>query len=169
MPAYRAPIGTRDVLPPESSRWEELVARFAATVERAGYGMVLTPLFEDLAVFQRVGESTDVVRKEMYDFEDKGGRRIALRPEMTASVARAYLQNRPTTPWKSWQAGPNFRYESPQAGRFRQFYQLDLEAIGSADPDLDVEIIALGCTYYADLGLSRIELVLNSLGDSTCR
>ena len=103
MPAeFRAPIGTRDVLPPESSRWEELVARFAATVERAGYGMVLTPLFEDLAVFQRVGESTDVVRKEMYDFEDKGGRRIALRPEMTASIVRAYLQHHPTTPWKVW-------------------------------------------------------------------
>jgi histidyl-tRNA synthetase len=166
---YRAPIGTRDVLSPESSRWEAAVARFAATVERAGYGLIVTPLFEDLAVFQRVGESTDVVRKEMYDFEDKSGRRIALRPEMTASIVRAYLQNRPTTPWKAWQAGPNFRYESPQAGRYRQFYQLDLEAIGSADADLDVEIIALGWDYYAELGLRRVELLLNSLGDGVCR
>jgi histidyl-tRNA synthetase len=166
---FRAPIGTRDVLSPESSRWEALVARFAATVERAGYGLVLTPLFEDLAVFQRVGESTDVVRKEMYDFEDKGGRRIALRPEMTASIVRAYLQHHPTMPWKAWQAGPNFRYESPQAGRYRQFYQLDIEAIGSADPDLDVEIIALGWDFYAALGLRRIELLLNSMGDSVCR
>jgi histidyl-tRNA synthetase len=166
---FRAPIGTRDVLPPESSRWEALVARFAATVERAGYGMVLTPLFEDLAVFQRVGESTDVVRKEMYDFEDKAGRRIALRPEMTASIVRAYLQHHPTMPWKAWQAGPNFRYESPQAGRYRQFYQLDIEAIGSADADLDVEIIALGWDFYAALGLRQIELLLNSMGDSVCR
>src|ERR1700724_2419164 len=117
MPAYRAPIGTRDVLAPESSRWEVLVARFAEIVETAGYGLILTPIFEDLAVFQRVGESTDVVRKEMYDFEDKGGRHIALRPEMTASIVRAYLQHRPTAPWKTWQLGLNFRHESPQAGR----------------------------------------------------
>src|ERR1700738_5244096 len=149
MPAYRAPIGTRDVLAPESSRWEALVARFAGTVERAGYQLVVTPLLEDLAVFQRVGETTDVVRKEMYDFEDKGGRRLALRPEMTASVVRAFLQNKPATPWKVWQGGPKFRYERPQTGRFRQFYQLDIEAIGTADPDLDVEIVALGWTYYA--------------------
>jgi histidyl-tRNA synthetase len=131
--------------------------------------LILTPLFEDLAVFQRVGESTDVVRKEMYDFEDKGGRRIALRPEMTASIVRAYLQHRPTTPWKVWSVGPNFRYERPQAGRFRQFYQLDLEAIGSADADLDVEIIVLGWQFYADLGLRQVALSLNSLGDDTCR
>jgi histidyl-tRNA synthetase len=166
---FRSPIGTRDVLAPESYRWEALVVAFARTVELAGYGMVLTPLFEDLAVFQRVGESTDVVRKEMYDFEDKGGRRIALRPEMTASIVRAYLQHRPTTPWKAWSVGPNFRYESPQAGRFRQFYQLDLEAIGSADADLDVEIIVLGWRFYADLGLRQVSLSLNSLGDDTCR
>jgi histidyl-tRNA synthetase len=169
MPAYRAPIGTRDVLAPESSRWEVLVARFAEIVEAAGYGLILTPIFEDLAVFQRVGESTDVVRKEMYDFEDKGGRHIALRPEMTASVVRAYLQHRPTTPWKTWQVGPNFRHESPQAGRYRQFYQVDIEAIGSADPDLDAEVISLGWNFYASLGLRRVELLLNSLGDSTCR
>ncbi len=169
MPEYRAPIGTRDVLPPESSRWEALAVRFATAAERAGYGLVLTPLFEDLAVFQRVGESTDVVRKEMYDFEDKGGRHIALRPEMTASTVRAYLQHRPTTPWKTWQVGPNFRHESPQAGRHRQFYQFNLEAIGSADPDLDVEIIALGWEFFAGLGLRRVELLLNSLGDSVCR
>jgi len=166
---FRAPIGTRDVLAPESSRWEAAVVRFAATVERAGYGLILTPLFEDLAVFQRVGESTDVVRKEMYDFDDKGGRRIALRPEMTASIVRAYLQHRPTTVSKTWQAGPNFRYESPQAGRYRQFYQLDIEAIGSADGDLDVEVIALGWEFYASLGIRRLELQLNSLGDAVCR
>ena len=146
-----------------------LEARFADTAGRAGYRMILTPLFEDVAVFQRVGESTDVVRKEMYDFEDKGGRHIALRPEMTASTVRAYLQHRPVPPWKTWQIGPNFRHESPQAGRYRQFYQINLEAIGSADPDLDVEVIALGWDFYAGLGLRRVELVLNSLGDATCR
>jgi len=169
VPDLRAPIGTRDVLAPESSRWEALVARFAATAERAGYRMILTPLFEDLAVFQRVGESTDVVRKEMYDFEDKGGRHIALRPEMTASTVRAYLQHRPVTPWKVWQVGANFRHESPQAGRYRQFFQVDVEAIGTADPDLDVEVIALGWDFYAELGLRRVDLVINSLGDGTCR
>ena len=169
MPDLRAPIGTRDVLAPESSRWEALAARFASTAERAGYRMILTPVFEDLAVFQRVGESTDVVRKEMYDFEDKGGRHIALRPEMTASTVRAYLQHRPVTPWKTWQIGPNFRHESPQAGRYRQFYQVNLEAIGSADADLDVEVIGLGWDFYAGLGLRRVELALNSLGDGTCR
>src|SRR5215210_4744287 len=99
---FRAPTGTTDVLPPESRRWEVLVARFATLVERAGYGMVTTPLFEDIGVFTRVGESTDVVRKEMYDFEDKGGRRLALRPEGTAGVARAFAQHHPVVPWKVW-------------------------------------------------------------------
>ncbi|HEY2303198.1 MAG TPA: histidine--tRNA ligase [Acidimicrobiales bacterium] len=169
MAEFRSPIGTRDVLAPESHRWEALVVAFGRAAERAGYGMILTPLFEDLAVFQRVGESTDVVRKEMYDFEDKGGRQMALRPEVTASVVRAFIQHRPTVPWKAWYVGPNFRYESPQAGRFRQFYQLGVEAIGSADADLDVEVIVLGWRFYADLGLRRVSLSLNSLGDDTCR
>ncbi len=145
------------------------MARFARAAESAGYGLLLTPLFEDLAVFQRVGEATDVVRKEMYEFEDKGGRRLALRPETTASVVRAYIQHRPTVPWKTWYVGPNFRYESPQAGRYRQFYQVGLEAIGSPDPDLDVEVVALGWRFFADLGLRRVSLSLNSLGDAVCR
>jgi histidyl-tRNA synthetase len=169
VPEFRSPIGTRDVLPPESSRWEDLVARFSRAAESAGFGLVLTPLFEDLAVFQRVGEATDVVRKEMYDFEDKGGRRLALRPETTASVVRAFIQHRPIVPWKTWYAGPNFRYESPQAGRYRQFYQVGLEAIGSSDPDLDAEVVALGWAFFADLGLRQVTLSLNSLGDQTCR
>ena len=119
---FRAPIGTHDVLPPESAQWTALVGAFAERAGRYGFDLVITPIFEHLEVFQRVGESTDLVRKEMYDFEDKGGRHIALRPEMTASTMRAYLQHRPLTPWKSWQVGPNFRHESPQAGRFRQFW-----------------------------------------------
>ena len=101
-------MGTRDVLPPETGRWEALLACFAGQVEAAGYGLLQSPMFEDIAVFQRMGEGTDVVRKEMYDFDDKGGRRIALRPEGTASVARAFVQHRPAAPWKVWYAAPSW-------------------------------------------------------------
>lgn len=158
-------MGTRDVLPPESGRWQVLVARFAEHVRRAGYGLIQGPMFEDLGVFHRVGEGTDIVTKEMYDFDDKGGRRIALRPEGTAPVVRAYNQHRPpTAPWKVWYVAPNFRYEAPQAGRYRQHHQLGVEALGSPDPDLDVEVIALLADFYADLGLGRVDLVINSMG-----
>ena len=169
MPELRHPPGTFDVLPADSGPWERLIAEFARVVEAAGYGLIITPTFEDLAVFQRVGESTDVVRKQMYDFDDKGGRRIALRPEMTASVARAFIEHRPPTPWKAWAVGSTFRYERPQAGRYREFHQVDIEAIGSADPDLDVEVIALGSEFYDAIGLTQRELLLNSLGDDVCR
>ena len=143
MPEFRAPVGTRDVLPPESARWLRLLGLFAARVGRAGYGLVVSPMFEDVSVFERVGEATDVVRKEMYDFEDKGGRHMALRPEGTASVVRAYVQHRPTPPFRAWYAAPNFRYERPQAGRYRQHHQLGIEALGCEDPDLDVEVVDL--------------------------
>ncbi len=169
MTEFRAPVGTRDVLPPESARWERLVAVFAGTVERAGYGLVLSPMFEDVGVFERVGEGTDVVRKEMYDFEDKGGRRVALRPEGTASVVRAYVQHRPTPPFKAWYVAPNFRYERPQAGRFRQHHQLGVEVLGTDDADLDVEVVALAWSVGAALGLAQVTLLLNSLGDDACR
>ena len=145
------------------------MARFAGRVERAGYGLVLSPMFEDVGVFERVGEGTDVVRKEMYDFEDKGGRHLALRPEGTASVVRAYVQHRPLPPFKAWYVGPNFRYERPQAGRFRQHHQLGIEALGTDDPDLDVEVVALAWAVCRDLGLTHIDLLLNSLGDDVCR
>ena len=169
VPELRHPPGTFDVLPADSAAWEGLLVAFARVVEAAGYGLIITPTFEDLAVFKRVGESTDVVRKEMYDFEDKGGRRIALRPEVTASVARAFIEHRPALPWKSWYAGSNFRYERPQAGRFREFHQIGIEAFGSADPDVDVEVIALGSEFYAAVGVTRRELLINSMGDGTCR
>ncbi|HEV3353025.1 MAG TPA: histidine--tRNA ligase [Acidimicrobiales bacterium] len=169
MPEFQAPVGTRDVLPPESARWERLIALFAGRVGRAGYGLVISPMFEDVGVFERVGEATDVVRKEMYDFEDKGGRRLALRPEGTASVVRAWVQHRATLPFKAWYAAPSFRYERPQAGRYRQHHQLGVEALGTDDPDLDVEVIALAWGLYADAGLTRVRLLLNSLGDPTCR
>lgn len=169
MSDLRHPPGTFDVLGPESARWEAVVAIFARVVRAAGYSLVVTPTFEDLSVFQRVGASTDIVRKEMYDFTDKGGRHVALRPEVTASVVRAFIQHRPTTPWKAWYAGSAFRFERPQAGRYREFHQVGVEAFGSADADLDVEVMALGWELYRAVGLRRIELALNSLGDATCR
>ena len=166
---FKAPVGTRDVLPPESDRWQALIATFAQHVGRAGYGLVQSPMFEEIGVFARMGEGTDVVRKEMYDFLDKGERHLALRPEGTASVARAYVQHRPATPWKVWYAAPSFRYERPQAGRYRQHHQLGVEAIGSPDPDLDVEVIALLWDFYAGIGLRQVELVLNSMGTAEDR
>src|SRR5918996_736211 len=162
--SFRAPIGTQDVLPPESARWQNLIAAFAGVAERFGFGLVHGPLFEDVGVFQRLGVGTEVVRKEMYDFRDKGDRHLALRPDATASVARAYVQHRPPTPWKVWCLTPAWRYERPQAGRLRQHHQVDVEAIGVADPDLDVEVIALGAAYLQALGLRRWRLVLNTMG-----
>jgi histidyl-tRNA synthetase len=105
----------------------------------------------------------------MYDFPDKGGNRLALRPEGTASVVRAWVQHRPSVPWKAWYAAPNFRYERAQAGRYRQHHQLGVEVLGSDDPDLDVEVVALAAGFVAGVGLRRVELLLNSLGDGTCR
>ena len=168
-PDFRAPKGTQDVLPPESARWESLLAKFSDVAHRFGYGLIQSPMFEDLGVFQRIGEGTDVVAKEMYDFEDKGGRHIALRPEGTAPVARAWVEHRPTVPWKVWYATPAFRYEQPQAGRLRQHHQVGVECIGSADPDVDVEVIALGHTYLSALGLRQWRLVLNFMGTPTDR
>ena len=110
-----------------------------------------------------------MVGKEMYELIDKGGRRLALRPEVTAQVARSYIQHRPPVPWKVWYWGPNFRYERPQAGRYRQFFQVGAEALGAEDPELDVEVIALAERFYRRLGLRRLRLVLNTLGDAICR
>ncbi len=163
-PDFRAPKGTHDVLPPESARWTALVSTFAGLSERYGYGLIQSPMFEDVGVFQRIGEGTDVVAKEMYDFDDKGGRHIALRPEGTASVARAFVEHHPDVPWKVWYATPAFRYERPQAGRLRQHHQVGVEAIGSPDPDVDVEVIAMGHTYLSALGLSQWRLLLNFMG-----
>ena len=155
----------RDILPPESGRWRHFTDVFAQVVERAGYGQLITPLLEDLGVFTRIGDATDVVTKEMYDFVDKGERHIALRPEMTASVCRAFAEHRPTTPWKVFYSGSNFRYEKPQRGRYRQFDQVGVEVLGADDPNLDVEIIALAWEFYARLGLQQVSLIVNSLGE----
>ncbi len=165
MPEFQTSPGMRDILPPESARWRRFVHVFADVADRAGYGQVISPLLEDLGVFQRIGDATDVVTKEMYDFVDKGGRHIALRPELTASVCRAFVQHRPATPWKVWYTGSQFRYEKPQRGRYRQFDQVGIEVLGASDPLLDVEVIALGWEFYKALGLQRVNLLLNSLGE----
>jgi len=167
--SLRAPKGMLDVLAPESDRWIDLVGRFADRARRFGFGLVLTPMVEHYEVFQRVGEHTDVVRKEMYDFEDRGGRRLALRPEGTAPVVRAFVQHRPALPWKAWYVAPNFRAEQPQAGRYRQHWQLGVEALGVAEPGLDVEVIALAAGFYRELGLGGVRLLVNSMGDAPGR
>jgi histidyl-tRNA synthetase len=166
---FQTSPGMRDLLAPESARWRRFVDVFASVVEPAGYGYIVPPMMEDVGVFKRVGEATDVVSKEMYQFTDRGGRDVALRPEFTAGVCRAFVQHRPTTPWKTWCAGPNFRYEKPQRGRFRQFDQVNVEVLGVDDPYLDVEVIALGWRFFAALGLRQVSLLVNSLGEPADR
>jgi len=142
-----------DVLWPESDRWQRLVDRFARLVEGAGYGMTITPVIEHVGVFLRgIGEGSDIVGKEMYTFADRDGQVMALRPEGTASVVRAFVQHHPTLPWKAWYNAALFRHENPQQGRYRQHSQLGLEALGPADADLDVEVISLAFEFIASLG-----------------
>ncbi len=138
---------------PEASRARHLVALFAEEAGRAGFDCFIPPMFEDVGVFVRLGEASDVVSKELYAFEDKGGRTIALRPEFTASVCRAFVQHRPLTPWKTWYEGPAFRYDKPQKGRYRQFDQVG------------VEVIALAHRFLVRVGLTGHTLLINSLGD----
>jgi histidyl-tRNA synthetase len=170
---FQAPKGVNEYVPPRSAIYLAARDAFAAVATRAGYSYLELPVFEDTALFSRgVGESTDVVSKEMYTFEDRGGRSITLRPEFTVGVLRSVLQHnlhRGELPVKVWATGPAFRYERAQAGRYRQFYQVDLEAIGSEDPAVDVETIALAWDWYRELGLTRLTLHLNSLGCRECR
>ncbi len=166
----QAPIGTRDILPGESETFATLVGTFATMAQRYGFGLALTPVFEDVGVFHRgIGEQSDVARKEMYVFEDRGGRTYALRPEGTASIVRAFVQHHPTTPWKVWYVTPAFRYERPQAGRYRQHHQLGVEVLGTEDATLDVEVIALAWRFYESVGLRRVTLLVNSMGHAACR
>ncbi len=169
MSEFQTSPGMRDVLAPESDRWRRFVEVFTGVVEPAGYDLVIPPMLEDVGVFRRVGEDTEIVAKEMYEFTDLGGRHVALRPELTASVCRAFVQHRPATPWKVWCAGPQFRYEKPQRGRSRQFDQVDLEVLGVDDPYLDAEVIALGWRFFQALGLRRVTLLVNSLGETADR
>jgi histidyl-tRNA synthetase len=170
MPPFRAPTGTHDVLAPASALWEGVVATFAERAYRYGFSLVMTPIFEDVGVFTRgIGEASEVFQKEMYIFEDRGERRYALRPEGTASVVRAFVQHNPTVPWKAWYITPAFRYERPQAGRYRQHYQVGAEVLGTDDPTVDVEVIALCNSFYTALGLTKLRLLINSMGDEECR
>ena len=173
MSDLRAPKGTFDILPPESERFLAVRQLLTDPLRRAGYGYVETPVFEETPVFARgVGESTDVVSKEMYTFEDRGGRSLTLRPELTAGLMRAFIEHRLHTgalPVKLWTVGSAFRYERPQAGRYRHFTQVDMEAVGVDDPALDAEVVALGVQGFRDVGLTDFELQLTSLGDQTCR
>ena len=170
-PLFRAPVGTRDILPPESARRRRLVGVFADLAERSGFGLLESPIFEDVGVFKRLGPANEIVTKELFEFFDKGDppRHLALRPELTASVCRAFAEHRPTPPWKIWYSGPQFRYERPQAGRYRQFEQVGVETLGTDDPHADLEVIALGMRFYEALGLDRVRLLINSLGDFDSR
>jgi len=170
MEPLRAPTGTHDLMPGASARWVALLGVFASLAERSGFGLIHTPLFEDVRLFRRgVGTETEVVGKEMYEFTDRGGRAMALRPEGTASVVRAFIQHHPIPPFRAWYATPTFRYERPQAGRYRQHHQVGVEVLGVADADVDVEVLALANDYLKGLGLSGYTLRLNSLGDGECR
>jgi histidyl-tRNA synthetase len=170
---YQAPRGTHDVLPDDAHAWryvEDTARRLAGL---AGYREIRTPTFEETSVFLRgVGEATDIVEKEMYTFLDKGGDSMTLRPEATAGIVRAYLQHglssRPQ-PVKLFTLIQAFRYDRPAKGRFRQFHQLDLEAIGEADALIDAELVAWQWRFYAELGLRRLSLQVNSIGDAACR
>jgi histidyl-tRNA synthetase len=169
---FQAPRGTRDILPEEAGKWRSVLGTFADLAEDYGYGEVISPIFEDVGVFQRLGENTEIVSKEMFTFHDKDlktPQELALRPELTASICRAYAQHRPVTPWKVWYSGPQFRYEKPQAGRFRQFVQVGAEIIGEEDPATDVEVISLAWRFYESIGLKGVALLLNTLGDPATR
>ncbi|GHE12919.1 histidine--tRNA ligase [Klenkia taihuensis] len=169
----RAPKGTFDRLPPDSAAYLAARDALVAPLLTAGYGYVETPVFEETAVFSRgVGESTDVVSKEMYTFADRGGRSLTLRPEFTAGVMRAFIEHRlyaGALPAKLWTVGSAFRYERPQAGRYRHFTQVSVEALGVDDPALDAELVALADAGFRGLGLTDYDLQLTSLGDATCR
>jgi histidyl-tRNA synthetase len=170
---FQAPRGTSDVLPAEAATRERLRAAAAAIFARAGYERIETPVFEETELFARgVGESTDIVRKEMFTFSDQAGRSLTLRPEATAGICRAYISegmHRLPQPVKLWWYGPLFRHERPQAGRFRQFTQLDAEAIGSDSPLVDAELIVLLDELLRELGVPGLDLRLGSLGSPAAR
>ena len=170
---FQAPKGVQEYVPPRSSLFAQAREAFTESARRACYAPVETAVFEDTSLFVRgVGESSDVVSKEMYTFDTRGGENVTLRPEFTAGVVRAVLEHnlhRGALPVKVCTSGPAFRYERPQAGRYRQFYQFDLEAIGTEDPTVDAETIAVAYDAYKSLGLTQFRLLLNSLGDKNCR
>lgn len=166
-----APRGTQDLLPPQTGRWQELESRIHALARRYGYGEIRTPMFEATELFVRgVGETTDIVEKEMYTFLDKGERSMTLRPEWTAPVMRAALQQNlfGQGAQRLYYVGPIFRYERPQAGRYRQAHQFGVECVGFKDPAADVEVMALAMHLFRSYGID-VTLNLNSIGDEVCR
>ncbi|MFD5783611.1 histidine--tRNA ligase [Streptomyces sp. NPDC126933] len=174
MNTFQAPKGTYDLLPPDSAVFLAVREAISTPLKNSGYGYVETPGFENVELFARgVGESTDIVSKEMYAFETKGGDKLALRPEGTASVLRAALEanlhKAGNLPVKLWYSGSYYRYERPQKGRYRHFSQVGAEAIGAEDPALDAELIILADQAYRSLGLRNFRILLNSLGDQECR
>ncbi len=170
---FQAPKGVSEYFPPNSNQFEYVRDQLLRTARLAGYNLIELPVFEDTEVFTRgVGESTDVVSKEMYTFEDRGGRSITLRPEGTAGVMRAVIEHnldRGQLPVKLFYTGPFFRAERPQAGRYRQFYQVGIEAIGYTDPEIDAEVIAVADSAFKALGLTKYKLNITSLGDTESR
>src|SRR5436190_11718867 len=169
----KAPRGTHDVLPDEQPRWKHVFETFRGLCERYGYREITTPTIEHTELIERTsGQGSDIVAKEIYAFEDRSGRSLALRPEATAPVARAYLEHglhRQPQPVKTYLVGQMFRYDRPQRGRYREFWQLNVEAIGSDDPALDAETLRLYDDLLGELGISRYWLELNSIGDRKCR
>ena len=170
---YKAPRGTRDILPDEATKWQYLEERFSNFCRLYGFGEIRTPIFEQTDLFIRsVGEDSDIVSKEMYSFKDRSGRDLTLRPELTAAVARAYLENNlkeKPQPVKLWYNGPMFRYDRPQAGRYRQFHQFGLEIFGVAHAAADTEIISFCYDFFQSLKIDNLSIELNSVGCPVCR
>ncbi|MBO1308213.1 histidine--tRNA ligase [Enterococcus sp. 669A] len=173
--SYQRPKGTNDILPGESEKWQFVEETARILFGDYQYQEIRTPMFEHYEVISRsVGDTTDIVSKEMYDFRDKGDRHVTLRPEGTAPIVRAYVENKlfgpeHKKPYKVYYTGPMFRYERPQKGRLRQFHQIGIEAFGSENPSLDVEIMAMAMDYFNQLGIRQIRLVINSIGDKETR
>ncbi|MBA2939253.1 histidine--tRNA ligase [Paenibacillus sp. CGMCC 1.16610] len=171
--SIQKPKGTQDLLPGEVEKWQYLESKARDLCQRFNYKEIRSPIFESTELFSRgVGETTDIVEKEMYTFMDKGDRSMTLRPEGTAGVVRAYVENKlygvPDLT-KLFYVGPMFRYEQPQAGRYRQFHQFGIEAFGSVDPSIDAEVIALGYTFYKEIGLKDVTAEINSVGTPSVR
>ena len=170
---FEAPRGTHDVLPADAPRWRRVTGEAERLCALYGYRPILTPVFEDTALFARTsGEGSDVVQKEMYTFQDRGQRSLTLRPEATAPICRAYVEHglhREPQPQKLYTIGTMYRYAAPQKGRYREHWQLSVEAIGSDDPALDAEVIQLYDTLLRNLGATDYRLALNSIGDPSCR
>jgi histidyl-tRNA synthetase len=168
----KAVRGVRDILPRDRPLWRATERAAAEVATRFAYQEIVTPIIERAELIERVGEDTDAVAKELYRFEDRGGRKLALRPEATAGVVRAYFEgglNQGPQPARLYLFGPMFRYDRPQKGRYRQFFQYDIEAIGSASPALDAEVIEIAAGWLRESGISELRLELNSIGDNVCR